>query len=264
MSQVYSRMFRPVVGTTKTVILQQVASNIERAAWRRTFITRSQQLKSLSAPTTISYTIPRSTITNSLSKSFKIPFRSTRRSFHRTSRLRDSKSSPKGTADGATQEPQGITARLKKLSREYGWAALGVYLGLTVLDFPFCFLLVRSVGTEKIGEIEHFVVSNVKKVIPQSVRNWWHEYREALKESEREHLGNGEISEHVEMAGWGVEEAERRNKAEASLGTQLALAYAVHKSFIFLRVPLTAAITPKVVKVLRSWGWNIGKRPGKR
>ena len=44
------------------------------------------------------------------------------------------------------------------------------------------------------------------------------------------------------------------------LATQLALAYAIHKSFIFVRVPLTAAILPKVVKVLRGWGWEIGKR----
>lgn len=49
----------------------------------------------------------------------------------------------------------------------------------------------------------------------------------------------------------------------AGLGTQLALAYAIHKSFIFLRVPLTAAVTPKVVKVLRGWGWQIGKRTSK-
>jgi hypothetical protein len=34
--------------------------------------------------------------------------------------------------------------------------------------------------------------------------------------------------------------------------TQLALAYAIHKSFIFIRVPLTAALTPKVVRVLRA------------
>jgi hypothetical protein len=47
------------------------------------------------------------------------------------------------------------------------------------------------------------------------------------------------------------------------LATQLALAYAIHKSFIFIRVPLTAAITPKVVKVLRSWGWQIGKKTKK-
>jgi hypothetical protein len=44
------------------------------------------------------------------------------------------------------------------------------------------------------------------------------------------------------------------------LATQLALAYAIHKSLIFFRVPLAAAVTPKVVKVLRGWGWNIGKK----
>jgi hypothetical protein len=44
------------------------------------------------------------------------------------------------------------------------------------------------------------------------------------------------------------------------LATQLALAYAIHKSFIFIRVPLTAALTPKVVKILRSWGYKIGKK----
>lgn len=52
-------------------------------------------------------------------------------------------------------------------------------------------------------------------------------------------------------------------KAPTAIWTQLALAYAIHKSFIFVRVPLTAAITPKVVKTLRSWGWNIGKRKPK-
>jgi len=51
----------------------------------------------------------------------------------------------------AAAEPTSFGARLKKLSREYGWTAVGVYMALTVLDFPFCFLLVRSVGTEKIG-----------------------------------------------------------------------------------------------------------------
>lgn len=62
-------------------------------------------------------------------------------------------------------------------------------------------------------------------------------------------------------AGWGVEEAQKLSKrSDATIWTQLALAYAIHKSFIFMRVPLTAAITPKVVKTLRGWGWNIGKR----
>ena len=60
------------------------------------------------------------------------------------------------------------------------------------------------------------MVSNVKKLIPEPVRERWNEYRKALKEAEQENLGANDVTEHVEMAGWGVEEAEKRNKAEAS------------------------------------------------
>jgi hypothetical protein len=51
---------------------------------------------------------------------------------------------------------------MKKLSREYGWSALGVYFALSVLDFPFCFLAVRALGTERIGHYEHVVVEAFK------------------------------------------------------------------------------------------------------
>lgn len=72
------------------------------------------------------------------------------RSFY-TSKARRSQQAGKGGQQ--VTENLSLSARLKKLSREYGWAAVGVYLGLSVLDFPFCFLLVRVVGTEKIGQI---------------------------------------------------------------------------------------------------------------
>ena len=42
---------------------------------------------------------------------------------------------------------------MKKLTREYGWVTVAVYLGLSVLDFPFCFLLVKVAGPDKIGKI---------------------------------------------------------------------------------------------------------------
>lgn len=42
--------------------------------------------------------------------------------------------------------------------------ALGVYLSLSVLDFPFCFLAVRLAGPERIGQIEHAILSRVKSV----------------------------------------------------------------------------------------------------
>lgn len=163
-------------------------------------------------------------------------------------------------AGGGAEESLSLSQRLKKLSREYGWSAVGVYFALSVLDFPFCFLLVRIVGTDRIAALEHWVVSNVSQFIPDSVKAKWADFRASFRKAEEEHTGDDKISEAAEKAGWGVEEAQRRNSSEASLGTQLALAYAIHKSFIFLRVPLTAAVTPKVVKVLRSWGWQIGKR----
>ncbi|KAK1836332.1 hypothetical protein QBC39DRAFT_339437 [Podospora conica] len=176
----------------------------------------------------------------------------------------------------AAAQPTSLGARLKKLSREYGWTAVGVYMTLSVLDFPFCFLLVRTVGTDRIAEIEHIVVSNVQKVIPEQVKEGWAKYRESrggqveagVEAPMPPPTGTTTVaatSEEAKAAGWGVEEADKRTAKEgASLATQLALAYAIHKSFIFVRVPLTAAILPKVVRVLRGWGWEIGKRRARR
>lgn len=142
------------------------------------------------------------------------------------------------------------------------------------------------------GEIEDRVISGIKSLIPQIVQDKFHTFRMAFRRWEKKQTGDDIISDGVEMAGWGVEEASQRYKAEASkctkshletktrneqgiltvygqllgLGTQLALTYAIHKSFIFVRIPLTVGITPKVVRVLRGWGWQIGKRqkPGRR
>lgn len=164
-------------------------------------------------------------------------------------------------------------------------------MGLSALDFPFCFLAVRALGTERIGHWEHAIVTTVKqavaKVIPFGAEAG--EQAGEVKEEVKEKVGAKKEGE--EDWDWGVEEAQKAaNKDNAStfilflplhvvsgssssanniflftaLWTQLVLAYAIHKSFIFIRVPLTVAVTPKVVKTLRGWGWNIGKRPTKK
>lgn len=162
-----------------------------------------------------------------------------------------------------------LSQRFRKLSREYGWSALGVYLALSALDFPFCFLAVRWLGTDRIGHWEHVVLEWVWKVwrmVPNPFP-----VQEAGQAVEIEGVGKkieeyGVVqsqSDEIGIAGYdhGVKEAEQRNRSEnASIWTQLALAYAIHKSFIFIRIPIAAAVTPKVVKVLRGWGWDIGKR----
>lgn len=74
----------------------------------------------------------------------RVAFRTPKRSFH-SSKTRWSSGGSTKAADTS------LSGRLKKLSREYGWAAVGIYLGLSILDFPFCFLLVRTLGTDRIG-----------------------------------------------------------------------------------------------------------------
>ncbi|KFA74167.1 hypothetical protein S40288_06542 [Stachybotrys chartarum IBT 40288] len=179
----------------------------------------------------------------------------TRRGFRFSARQRSSQ----GTAG---EEPQSLGAKLKRLSKEYGWAAVGVYFGLSVLDFPFCFLLVRTVGAEAIGGI--FPSLDVTAIIPEPVRRQTSELVSsvwnAIRKKEVKETGKENATDAVEMATWDVKEAEEHNREGPSLATQLALAYAIHKSLIFFRVPLAAAVTPKVVKVLRGWGWNIGKK----
>ncbi|CRL19008.1 unnamed protein product [Penicillium camemberti] len=154
------------------------------------------------------------------------------------------KGSGSGSGSGAgASEKASLSQRLKKLSREYGWAALGVYLGLSALDFPFCFAAVRLLGVERIGYYEHVVIGFVK----DKLKTVWPQTQSPETED-----GQGQLAQ-----------AEERNQEEASIWTQLVFAYAIHKSFIFIRVPLTAAVTPKVVKILRRWGWDIGKRKPK-
>lgn len=73
---------------------------------------------------------------------------------------------------GSPEPAQSLSQKLKALSKEYGWAALGVYLGLSALDFPICFLAVRLLGTDRIGHYEEVVKDGfwnlVRLVIPDA------------------------------------------------------------------------------------------------
>ena len=66
---------------------------------------------------------------------------------------------------GSPEPSLSLTQRLRKLSREYGWSALGVYLLLTALDFPFCFLAVRWVGSERIGHWESVIIQGIRNLL---------------------------------------------------------------------------------------------------
>lgn len=105
---------------------------------------------------------------------------------------------------------------MRKLSREYGWAALGVYLLLTAVDFPFCFLAVRWIGTERIGQFEHVLVNWFWKVIPYPFPSRQEAQIEGAGNMMEGHETSIRESNVVEPVGYdhGVREAERSNQSE--------------------------------------------------
>lgn len=136
------------------------------------------------------------------------------------------------TTPPKSAKPTGI----KALVKEYGYSALGVYLFLSMLDLPVCYLVVHSLGKEQIEVYENQV---------------------------KQYFGYGKSDAELQHE-QAVERAESTEPAAEGMfawfsWTEFALAYGLHKSvFIFVRVPLTAALTPLIVKMLRGWGFKIG------
>ncbi|EMF08315.1 uncharacterized protein SEPMUDRAFT_152008 [Sphaerulina musiva SO2202] len=176
----------------------------------------------------------------------------------RAARLRARQQTRRCNSSQATDgtKPTTLSGRMKEMSRKYGWTVTGIYLGLSVLDFPFCFLAVKWFGTERVAEIEHTIMDG-----------FWNLAERAMPSLKERRLANEAATAAedaaVEAREAGEQVAEQAKHKNPGLGTQLILAYGVHKSLIFFRIPLTLAITPKVVKKLRSWGWQIGKQKPK-
>lgn len=85
---------------------------------------------------------------------------------------------------------------------------MGIYFSLSALDFPFCFLAVRLLGTERIGHWEHVVMESFWKVVEipfPDIRG---------TEASAQEIASGGGVAVREGGGWGVEEAEAENKSE--------------------------------------------------
>ena len=112
-----------------------------------------------------------------------------------------------------------LSQRLKKLSREYGWSALGVYLALTALDLPFCFLAVRWLGTERIGHWEHAILAWFWRIVPYPSPNAEEAHNAEPQTAGKRREEYGVVASKGEEVGvpvydHDVVEAEKRNQSE--------------------------------------------------
>ena len=127
-----------------------------------------------------------------------------------------------------------ITQRLKILFKKYRWPALAVYVGLSAVDFGLAFIAVRAFGTERIGRYEKIILQKVEDTF-----GW------KTKGTPPHHIVEG--------------------KEMASIWTEIALAYTIHKTlFALIRIPVTVAITPPLVKWYhrRGYGRVLAQIPG--
>ena len=139
-----------------------------------------------------------------------------------TRRFASSKPTYNPTPNLNSPEPSlSLSQRLRKLSREYGWSALGVYLLLSALDFPFCFIAVRWLGTDRIGHWEHVAVEWIKRASPIQIQlPPWMKTRSAEVAGTGVQVDSYRVVDpqgnEVGMPGYdhGVKEAEQRNKSE--------------------------------------------------
>lgn len=129
---------------------------------------------------------------------------------------------------------------LKALMHTHGWTALGIYLALSCIDLPICFFAVHSLGEETIK----VNLNKAKQLIGVG-----EDEQELINKIHNKPLKH-ESTEYQSF--W--------NKLkESTILTEFLIAYGIHKSLIFIRLPITAAITPAVVRSLKSWGFNLGK-----
>ncbi|RLV87165.1 N-terminal acetyltransferase 2 [Meyerozyma sp. JA9] len=143
-------------------------------------------------------------------------------------------------------KPEKKPSGIKALMKEYGYAGLGVYLALTAIDLPIFYVLVHSMGQE---EIEYYE-NKVKQKFGYGISD-----EELQKKQEINKI-------HEEVENEGVPKPQNDSLwstlRNSFSWTEFAIAYGIHKSFIFVRLPIAAAITPGIVKTLRRWGFRIG------
>lgn len=178
-------------------------TSIFEAATRRTLV-KQTPLRQRPSNFSRTYFTARPTKTSPLRK-WQSTYRDMLLRPFRILRSYSSKNSPRldPTPHLGSPEPTGLKARLSKLSREYGWVALGVYFSLSLLDFPFCFLAVRLAGPERIGQIEHSILSSVKSV----TEPLWKMVEPIIGDWSKQKKAVNEAGEAVEEAG---EQAEQR------------------------------------------------------
>ncbi|KAJ3372309.1 hypothetical protein GGF31_002172 [Allomyces arbusculus] len=142
-----------------------------------------------------------------------------------------------------TTAPAKKPSKLRQLFKDYGRPAFFVYMAISTVDLSLSFVAVYSgVDVEKL-------VDTAKAYLTQ-----WGLWEFAVDQDDVDELHglnhpDGEGENAVAPA------TPATTPKNQSLLTTFLIAYAFHKLLLPIRVPITVAVTPAVVRYLRRWGW---------
>ncbi|KAI8344095.1 hypothetical protein BC941DRAFT_407744 [Chlamydoabsidia padenii] len=125
--------------------------------------------------------------------------------------------------------------KFKQLARKYGPSGILVYLGVGFIDLGFTFATIQLVGSDKV------------KVVEKSVLDIYQQTKERLgfkKEATTTTTDTTSSSEDGQL------------DEKPSLTSIFLLAYGIHKTLLLpVRLAITTAITPALVRKIHAWGW---------
>ncbi|KAI9276521.1 hypothetical protein BY458DRAFT_505188 [Sporodiniella umbellata] len=126
------------------------------------------------------------------------------------------------TSPSHVQEKKPVS-KTRKFMKKYGYAGIGVYLGLGVIDLSLTMAAISVKGAQQIKEAEDYIIGKLKGYVGV---------------------------EHTPV------DSSRLANEKPSLTSLFVIAYGIHKTVLLpFRLSLTAAITPTVAKKLQTWGW---------
>ncbi|EJS43534.1 nat2p [Saccharomyces arboricola H-6] len=156
---------------------------------------------------------------------------------------------------GKKAEQHGI----KGLIAKYGYSALIVYILLTCVDLPLCFLGVHSLGEEKIK----IYFNRGKQLIGKGEQDESKVIEQVRKKQAHRAEIQAKNADNVEDASKKTFNERWQEVKDSTLLAELLIAYGIHKSLIIIRVPLTALLTPAFVKLLQKLGIDLMKKQKK-
>jgi hypothetical protein len=136
-------------------------------------------------------------------------------------------SSSSSSSGSTTKNAQSLSERLRALFRNYGWAALAVYIGVSAIDFGLTFVAIYAVGADHVRNAEDWVLDRLHWRRKRADENGH------AKPDEGKHDG----------------QQTQQTSAASAMWTTAALAYTIHKTLLLpVRIGFTAWVTPPLVR----------------